>query len=321
MEINGLKLKNGLMLAPMAGVTDMAFRALCAEFGAEYCITEMISAKAVCFGDKKTAALARPAEWERVAIQIFGSEPYYMAKAAAELLKYAPVAIDINMGCPVPKCVKSGEGSALMKNPELCGRIVAEVKSAVNVPVGVKMRTGFDDAHKNALEVAKRVEDAGAAYVCVHGRTRAQMYSGYAERDTLKSVKAALSIPVIGNGDIKCGADAVSMVAETGCDAVAVGRGAMGRPWMFAELAAVIEGREYIPPTAEEKYAAVAKHIRAAVANKGAHVAIPELRKHLAWYSKGLYGSAALRNRVTSVCTEREALDVAEAMFFPEKAE
>ncbi len=321
MEINGLKLKNGLMLAPMAGVTDRAFRTLCAEFGAEYCVTEMISAKAVCFGDKKTAALARPEEGEQVAIQIFGSEPYYMAKAAAELLKYAPIAIDINMGCPVPKCVKSGEGSALMKNPELCGRIVAEVKAAVNVPVGVKMRTGFDDAHKNALEIAKRVEDAGAAYVCLHGRTRAQMYSGTAERDTLKAVKGALSIPVIGNGDIKCGEDALSMFAETGCDAVAVGRGAMGKPWLFAELAAAIEGRAYTPPTAEEKHAAVVKHIKSTVANKGAQVAIPELRKHLAWYSKGLYGSAALRNRVTSVCTEKEALAVAEAMFFPPTAE
>ena len=319
MEINGLKLKNGLVLAPMAGVTDMAFRGLCAEFGAEYCITEMISAKAVCFGDKKTAALARPVEGEQVAIQIFGSEPYYMAKAAAELMKYAPIAIDINMGCPVPKCVKSGEGSALMKNPELCGRIVSEVKAAVNVPVGVKMRTGFDDAHKNALEVAKRVEAAGAAYVCLHGRTRAQMYSGTAERDTLKTVKAALSIPVIGNGDIKCAADAISMINETGCDAVAVGRGAMGRPWLFAELTAAMEGREYIQPTAEEKHAAVVKHIKAAVANKGEHVALPELRKHLAWYSKGLYGSAALRNRVTSVCTEAEALEVAEEMFFGTK--
>lgn len=319
MEINGLKLKNGLVLAPMAGVTDMAFRSLCAEFGAEYCITEMISAKAVCFGDKKTAALARPAEGEQVAIQIFGSEPYYMAKAAAELMKYAPIAIDINMGCPVPKCVKSGEGSALMKTPELCGRIVSEVKAAVNVPVGVKMRTGFDDAHKNALEVAKRVEAAGAAYVCLHGRTRAQMYSGTAERDTLKTVKAALSIPVIGNGDIKCAADAISMINETGCDAVAVGRGAMGRPWLFAELTAAMEGREYIQPTAEEKHAAVVKHIKTAVANKGEHVALPELRKHLAWYSKGLYGSAALRNRVTSVCTEAEALEVAEEMFFGTK--
>lgn len=315
MTINGLELKNGLILSPMAGVTDSAFRTLCADYGAEYLITEMISAKAVCFGDKKTAALARPAEGERVAIQIFGSEPYYMAKAAETLMKYKPLAIDINMGCPVPKCVKSGEGSALMKSPELCGRIVAEVKGAVGVPVGAKMRTGFDDAHKNALTVAQAVAAAGADYVCIHGRTRAQMYSGTAERETLKAVKAALDIPVIGNGDIKCGADAIGMIKETGCDAVAVGRGAMGRPWMFAELAAVMEGRDYVPPTAEECFAAVVKHIRLAVAAKGERVALPELRKHLAWYSKGLYGSAALRNRVTSVCTEKEALEVAAEMY------
>ncbi len=316
MKIYNLELKNGLMLAPMAGVTDVAFRTLCAEYGAEYCVTEMISAKAVCFGDKKTAALARPGQGEQVAIQIFGSEPYYMAKAAETLMKYAPVAIDINMGCPVPKCVKSGEGSALMKDPDLCGRIVAEVKGAIGVPVGVKMRTGFDDSRKNALAVATAVEAAGAAYVCIHGRTRAQMYTGTAERDTLKTVKAALGIPVIGNGDIKCAEDALSMIKETGCDAVAVGRGAMGKPWLFAELKAAMEGAEYVPPTPEERYNAVARHVRMAVASKGEKVALPELRKHLAWYSKGLYGSAALRNRVTSVSTEKEALEVAEAMFF-----
>jgi len=314
MEINGYKLKNSLVLAPMAGVTDMAFRTLCAEYGADYLVTEMVSAKAVCYGDKKTAALAR-VESDRVAIQIFGSEPYYMAKAAEELMKYKPLAIDINMGCPVPKCVKSGEGSALMKNPKLCGRIVSEVRSAINVPVGVKMRTGFDDEHKNALEVALTVEEAGAAYVCVHGRTRQQMYTGFAERDTLKSVKAALSIPVIGNGDIKCAADALSMMAETGCDAVAVGRGAMGKPWLFAEIAAAMEGREYIPPTAEEKYNTVVRHIQLAVKAKGERVALPELRGHLSWYSKGLYGSAALRNRVTTVTTEKEAIEVVAEMF------
>lgn len=315
MTINGLELKNGLMLAPMAGVTDSAFRRLCAHFGAEYTISEMVSAKAVCYGDKKTALLARPAESERVAIQIFGSEPYYMAKAAELLMKYDPVAIDINMGCPVPKCVKSGEGSALMKDPRLCGRIVAEVKEAVGIPVSVKMRTGFDESSKNALEVALRVAEAGAEYVCIHGRTRAQMYSGCAERDTLKAVKSALSIPVIGNGDIRCGADALSMIAETACDGVAVGRGAMGKPWLFAELKAALNGSPYTPPTDEEKYAAVTEHIRNAVKAKGETLAVLELRKHLAWYSKGMYGSAELRARINTVGTEAEALAVAEEMF------
>lgn len=319
MEINGQKLEYGLMLAPMAGVTDSAFRTLCAEFGAEYLVSEMVSAKAVCFGDKKTDSLARPAEGERLAIQIFGSEPYYMAKAAEMLMKHHPIAIDINMGCPVPKCVKSGEGSALMKDPRICGRIVAEVKASVPVPVGVKMRTGFDDAHKNALLVAQQVEEAGAAYICLHGRTRAQMYSGNAERDTLKALKSQAGIPVIGNGDIRCGADALSMLAETGCDAVAVGRGAMGRPWIFKELKAAIDGTEYLPPTPEEKYAAVVKHIERAVAAKGEVVALLELRKHLAWYSKGLYGSAELRGRINSVSTKAEALSVAEEMFSAER--
>ena len=178
------------------------------------------------------------------------------------------------------------------------------------------MRTGFDDNSKNALEVAKRVEEAGAAYVCIHGRTRAQMYSGNAERDTLKAVKSALGIPVIGNGDIRCGEDAVSMFKETGCDGVAVGRGAMGRPWLFAEIKAALEGTEYTPPTAEEKHAAVTEHIRHAVESKGEVVALLELRKHLAWYSKGLYGSASLRGRINTVSTEAEALAVAKEMVF-----
>lgn len=315
MEINGIKLKHGLVLAPMAGVTDRAFRRLCADYGADYCITEMVSAKAVCYGDKKTAALAKPAEGEQTAIQIFGSEPYYMAKAAEILMKYAPPAIDINMGCPVPKCVKSGEGSALMKNPDLCHRIVAQVKGAVGVPVGVKMRTGFDSAHINAPEVAKAVEAAGAAYVCIHGRTREQMYTGTAERDTIKAVKAALSIPVIGNGDIRTGEDALSMLAETGCDGIAIGRGAMGRPWLFAEVCAALEGKDYPPPTPEEKYQAVVRHISEAVEYKGETMALLELRKHLAWYSKGLYGSAELRGRINTVSKKAEALEIARKMF------
>ncbi len=316
MEINGYELKNRLMLAPMAGVTDSAFRRLCAHYGADYCVTEMVSAKAVCYGDKKTDSIARPAEGEQVAIQIFGSEPYYMAKAAEMLVKkYRPLAIDINMGCPVPKCVKSGEGSALMKDPELCRRIVAEVKGAIDLPVGVKMRTGFDDAHKNALTVAQAVEDAGAAYVCLHGRTRAQMYSGSAERETLKLLKGSLAIPLIGNGDIRCAEDALSMLEETGCDAVAVGRGAMGRPWLFSEIAAALRGEPYAPPSDGEKRAAVVRHIKDAVAAKGAVVAVLELRKHLAWYSKGQYGSAELRGRINSIATEKDALAVAEELF------
>lgn len=307
--------KNLLMLAPMAGVTDLAFRAVCAEYGANYAVTEMVSAKAVCFGDKKTAALAKLYEGEKAAIQIFGSEPYYMAKAAESLLRYDPVAIDINMGCPVPKCVKSGEGSALMKNPALCGEIVAAVKAAVNVPVTVKMRTGFDAAHINAVEVSKRVEEAGASLICVHGRTREQMYTGRAETETIRAVKAAVMVPVIANGDVIDGASAKAMLEATGCDGIAIGRGSLGRPWVFAQVAAALKGKEYIPPTDAEKHRTLCKHISHMAELKGEHIAILEARKHLAWYTKGLPGSAAVRREANSVTTLKQALEVADIIF------
>lgn len=304
-----------LMLAPMAGVTDAAFRAVCEGFGAEYTVTEMVSAKAVCYGDKKTATLAKPYEGERCAIQIFGSEPETMAKAAQLLMCYAPSVIDINMGCPVPKCVKSGEGSALMKNPSLCGDIVAAVKAAVDIPVSVKMRTGFDENSKNAVEVAKRVEDAGASMVCVHGRTRAQMYMGEAETETVSRVKRALSIPVIANGDITDGVSALRVLNETGCDGIAVGRGALGRPWVFSEIAAAINGTEYVAPTDREKHAALCTHIKTMAQIKGNTLAALEARKHLAWYSKGIAGSAAIRRKANEVCTVEQALLLAEEIF------
>lgn len=315
MEFNGGPINNMLMLAPMAGVTDLAFRAVCAEYGAEYTVTEMVSAKAVCFGDKKTAALARLYDGEKAAIQIFGSEPYYMAKAAEALLQYRPVAIDINMGCPVPKCVKSGEGSALMKDPALCGEIVAAVKAAVDIPVTVKMRTGFDAAHKNAVEVALRAEEAGAALICVHGRTREQMYTGKAETETIAAVKAAVGVPVIANGDITDGESAKRMLLSTGCDGIAVGRGALGRPWVFSEIAAALKGGEYKAPNNAEKYRTLCKHISSMAEIKGERGAILEARKHLAWYSKGLHGSAAVRRMANTVTTLKQALEVAKLIF------
>ena len=315
MKFMGLTEKKILMLAPMAGVTDLAFRALCAEYGADYAVTEMVSAKAVCFGDKKTAALARLYEGERAAIQIFGSEPYYMAKAAESLLQYGPVAIDINMGCPVPKCVKSGEGSALMKNPVLCGEIVAAVRSAVNVPVTVKLRTGFDSAHKNAVEVALRTEEAGASLICVHGRTREQMYTGSAETETIAAVKKAVSVPVIANGDVVDGDSALAMLKATGCDGIAIGRGAMGKPWVFAEVAAALAGKEYVSPANDEKYAVLCRHLTRMAELKGEHPAILEARKHLSWYSKGLHGSASVRRLANTVTTRGEAIEVAKMIF------
>lgn len=304
-----------LMLAPMAGVTDAAFRSVCADFGAQYTVTEMVSAKAVCYGDKKTATLAKPYEGESCAIQIFGSEPETMAKAAQLLMCYSPAVIDINMGCPVSKCVKSGEGSALMKSPKLCADIVAAVRGAVDVPVSVKMRTGFDENCKNAVEVARAVEAAGADMVCVHGRTRAQMYMGEAETETTAAVKRALSIPVIANGDITDGESALRVLRETGCDGIAIGRGALGRPWVFAEVSAALSGTEYVAPTNDEKYAALCKHIEVMAQIKGNLLAALEARKHLAWYSKGIAGSAAIRRRANEVSTVSQALSLAKEMF------
>ncbi len=304
------------MLAPMAGVTDGAFRTVCADFAEIVAVSEMVSAKAVCFGDKKTHALASPYGAEKLVIQIFGSEPDIMAEAAKRLCeRYSPVGIDINMGCPVPKCVKCGEGSALMKQPALCGEIVAAVKLAVGLPISVKIRLGFDETNKNAPEVAKATEQAGASRICVHGRTRAQMYSGKADMLAVAEVKRAVAVPVIANGDICSAADALRALEITGCDGVAVGRGALGKPWLFAEIDAAINGRGYTEPSAEEKLAAMKKHLALLEEIKGAGVATLESRKHLAWYSKGMKGAAALRGRMNSVVTMSQAYDVAEEIY------
>ncbi|MBR6796297.1 MAG: tRNA dihydrouridine synthase DusB [Clostridia bacterium] len=300
MKINGLELKNGLILAPMAGITDAAFRKICFDYGADFTVSEMVSAKAVCYGDKKTDSLARleNGEGKHTSLQIFGSESEFMAKAAAELLKYEPAAIDINMGCPVPKCVKSGEGSALMKNPKLCAEIVKAVVGAVNVPVSVKIRAGFDSKSINAVEVATAVEQAGVSFIAVHGRTREQMYSGKADLAVIKAVKEAVNVPVIANGDVVDGESALRALAETGADALMLGRGALGRPWIFAEVAAVLEGKAYTELSDEEKCATAKLHLKRLVEIKGEDVAILEARKHIAWYSKGRKNSAFLRNRI-----------------------
>ncbi len=305
-----------LMLAPMAGVTDAAFRAVCSDYADIVLVSEMVSAKAVCFGDKKTHSLAAPYGDERLIIQIFGSEAATMAEAAKRLTEqYNAVGVDINMGCPVPKCVKCGEGSALMKTPELCGEIVAAVKAAVAVPVSVKMRLGFDGKTRNATEVAMATAAAGASRICVHGRTRAQMYSGKADMQGIAAVKTAVSVPVLANGDICSGADAQKALAVTGCDGVAVGRGALGKPWLFAEINAVLSGTEFKAPTPEEKLATVKKHLAILEEIKGAGIATLESRKHLAWYSKGLKGAAALRGKMNSVVTMHQAYEVAEEIY------
>ncbi|MDD4422382.1 MAG: tRNA dihydrouridine synthase DusB, partial [Eubacteriales bacterium] len=254
MRIDNLEIKNGIFLAPMAGITDYAFRSVCMMLGAECVCSELISAKAVVYGDKKTEKLAFLHQDEQpAAIQLFGNEPIVMAKAAELMLKFKPAFVDINMGCPVPKLVNNGEGCALMKNPKLCGEIVKQVRKAVDVPVTVKIRKGYDEKNINAVEIAKICEQNGASAVFVHGRTRNQMYSGDADWTIIKAVKQSVSLPVIGNGDIFYGKSALDMIEKTGCDGIMVGRGAFGSPWIFEEIASALRGEPYIPPDNSRK--------------------------------------------------------------------
>lgn len=315
MKIGELEFRNGLFLAPMAGITDHAFRETCVSFGAECVTSELISAKAVTYGDKKTELLAALYENERpAAIQIFGSEPEIMAKAAKSLLRFKPQYIDINMGCPVPKLFRNGEGSALMRDPGLCERIVFAVRSAVDVPVTVKIRKGCTDGVNNAPEVAAACERGGASAVFVHGRTRSQMYSGLADRGIIKKVKETVSVPVIGNGDVACFADYVSMKEETGCDGVMIGRGAYGSPWVFAEIISGIEGRSYTPPTAEEKQKVLLRQLETVVAEKGTN-GIREFRHHILKYCKGFSGSARLRGEISLISTVESAKEAIKKAF------
>lgn len=295
-----------VMLAPMAGAADTAFRIICARHGCGYAVTEMISAKAVTYGDKKTSQLAEITKDESpTACQIFGHEPDVMAKACDILLEeYAkggvmPVAIDINMGCPVPKIVKNGEGSALMRNLPLAKKIIeAVVKSAGDVPVTVKMRLGWDMGSICVIDLAKIAEDSGAAAICVHARTRSQMYAPSADWSYIKKVKEAVSIPVIGNGDIFSGADAKRMIEETGCDAVAIARGAMGNPWIFEEATALLEGEIFSPISPAQKIQGAIDHLDLLIKLKGEARAVPESRAHMDKYTKGLYGAPRIRNAV-----------------------
>ena len=302
-----------VMLAPMAGYSDRAMRVVAAKYGAEYTVTEMISAKAVTFGDKKTASLAaiRPDEG-RVGLQIFGSEPDTMARAA-EVLSTAvgegfvpPVAIDINMGCPVNKIYGNGEGSALMRSPELIEKITREVGSATNLPVTVKMRIGIDAEHINAVECALAAEAGGAAMICMHGRTRVELYSGTVHRDVIRDVKKSLHIPLIANGDIKTANDARSMLDETGADGIAIGRGAVGNPFLFSELLAMFDGREYTPPTLAERVEVALLQLRLSVEEKGEARAVNEARKQIALYLSGFRGAAKIRAVINTATTYAE---------------
>jgi tRNA-dihydrouridine synthase B len=309
-KIGNLKLDNPFVLAPLAGVTDAPFRRICREQGAAFVYTEMVSGKGLLYNDKNTEKLLKIYEEEKpVAYQIFGSEPDVIYETAKLLSQRDNATLDINMGCPVPKIVKNGEGSALLKTPELVHEIVRAAVSGAGKPVTVKIRIGWDASSINAVEIAKIAEKAGASWVAVHGRTREQFYSGKANWSEIKKVKEALSIPVIGNGDVFSAEDALRMLQETGCDGVMIARGAMGNPWIFRETVALwSKGEKLDPPRLKEKVDMIRRHLSDVIAEKGEYVGVREMRKHITWYLKGVRNSAGIRKEVNTAKDAEEIL-------------
>lgn len=310
-KLGSITMKHGVCLAPMAGYTDRAMRLVCHNYGAELSVTEMVSAKAVVYGDKKTFSLAKIMPDEgAVAVQIFGSEPEIMAEAAHILSNthdgIRPVAIDINMGCPVNKIFSNGEGSALMKNPELVERITRAVSTAITIPTTVKIRAGINASSINAVECALAAEEGGASLICIHGRTREQMYGGTADREIIKNVKSRLHIPLIANGDIVDGASAIAMLHDTNANGIAIGRGAVGNPFIFSEILYALEGREYSTPTTEERVETALLQLRTAIEEKGERIAIPEARKQIALYLRSFHGAARIRAEINRALSYRE---------------
>lgn len=314
-RIGTVKLDNQLILAPMAGVTDLPYRLLCKEQGCGLVYTEMVSAKAILYHNKNTRSLLEVAEGEGpVAVQLFGSDPDIMADIAARIQDGPYDIIDVNMGCPVPKIVNNGEGSALMKNPDLVYRILNSMVNAVKKPVTVKFRKGFDDQHINAVEIAKAAQAAGAAAVAVHGRTREQYYSGTADWGIISQVKAAVTIPVIGNGDIFEPQDAKRMLEETGCDFLMLARGVRGNPWLFHRTNHYLKTGELLPaPDTGQVKAMILKHAELQQRYKGDYIGVRELRKHVAWYTTGLAHSAALRQEINQAETMDDLKRLVEA--------
>lgn len=309
-KIGDVEIDNPFVLAPMAGVTDLPFRKLCKEQGAGLICMEMVSAKAISFHNKNTEALMENDKCENpVSMQLFGSEPDLMARVAAEIEERPFDILDINMGCPVPKVVNNGEGSALLKSPELIVKIVKSVSSAIKKPLTVKVRIGFENEPVDIVDIAKRVEDAGAAAIAVHGRTRQQYYSGTADWDAIRRVKEAVSIPVIGNGDVDSPEKAEALIKETGCDGVMIGRAVRGNPWLFRELNHYFEtGEKLSRPSVEEVREMILRHARMQIDLKGEFTGIREMRKHVAWYTAGMRHSAALR-RETNLVSSYEELE------------
>lgn len=303
LKIGSVTLPNNLILAPMAGVTDLPFRLLCKEQGAGLLCMEMVSAKAILYKNRNTESLLEIDSRENpVSLQLFGSDPEIISKIAHQIEDKPFDILDLNMGCPVPKIVNNGEGSALMKNPKLAGEIIRETVKAIDKPVTVKIRKGFDDEHINAVEMAKIAEDAGAAAVAVHGRTREQFYSGRADWDIIRQVKEAVSIPVIGNGDLLTAEDVIAMEAQTGCDGFMIARGAQGNPWIFRQILHYFETGEHLAkPTLEEVTQMILRHARMMLEFKGEYIGIREIRKHAAWYTAGYPNSARLRVAINNV--------------------
>ena len=332
-KIGDILLRHGIMLAPMAGVTDRSFRQLCYKLGSEYSASEMVSAKALCYEQQSkrresslmgTAPLASVTRADGpMAVQIFGKEPSFMAEAARMLeassyrgctSEMPPAAIDINMGCPMRKITGNGEGSALMRTPKLAGEVCAAVVKAVKLPVTVKIRAGWDSESVNAPEMAKILEASGASLICVHARTREQLYTPGIDLGVIEAVKKAVSIPVIGNGDINSASDALNMIERTGCDGVMIGRGAMGNPWIFPEIAARMDGREYTAPTDEERIDTALSQLDAMIAHKGERVGLAEGKKHMAWYLSGMRGAAAARSEIMTSQSREEIFAILNKM-------
>ncbi len=302
MKIKDVEFENNVFLAPMAGIADRAFRELCINYGAGYTVSEMVSSKGLTMGDKKSGELLTLGEIENPAgVQIFGDNPEIMAQAAKMCIKYHPNIIDINMGCPAPKIAMNGGGASLMKNPLLAGEIIKAVSKAVDIPVTVKIRKGWDDENITAVELAKIAEKNGAAAITVHGRTRMQMYSGKVDYDIIAKVKKAVDIPVIANGDIVDEQSATIMFEKTNCDAIMIGRGALGNPWIFRRINAYLNECRVLPDVSiNEKMVVMLKHIQKIIEYKGEYTAMREARHHAAYYTKGIRGGAALRKEIST---------------------